>query len=123
MPGPQRAAGVAGWSTSGKAGAAGVLQSHAHEVQVYASADTEAKENRLESACAKVTWDEFNWIKVVFSDETKFNLDGPDGPHYYWHDLQSEKSTPSGRAAAEVSWCGEPSWRREERAGLIKRYA
>ena len=42
------------------------------------------KEKRLEYAQQYQTMSAKEWRKVVFSDEEKFNLDGPDGFQMYW---------------------------------------
>ena len=42
-------------------------------------------------------WNDKNWSNVIFSDEKKFNLDGPNESQYYWHDLRMEDQIFSKR--------------------------
>lgn len=44
---------------------------------------------RMQYARNHMSWTS-EWNKVVFSDEKKFNLDGPDGYHGYWRDLRKD---------------------------------
>lgn len=44
---------------------------------------------RFDWCVPKVIWDE-EWRHWLFTDEKKFNLDGPDGWGFYWHDKRRE---------------------------------
>ncbi|POM65607.1 Transposase [Phytophthora palmivora] len=62
-----------------------------------------------------------DWDRVVFSDEKKFNLDGPDGLQYYWHDLRCEKETYFSRqngGGSVMVWGGFSSQGKTELAFL-----
>ena len=52
---------------------------------------------RVSWAMERMSWSHQKWSSVVWSDENKFNLDGPDGLAYKWHDLRKEKQWFSKR--------------------------
>lgn len=64
------------------------------------------KVRRLDFAKNMMSWTS-QWQKVVFTDEKKFNLDGPDGFNYYYHDLRKEErilSRNHSRAGSVMIW-------------------
>ncbi|GMF39302.1 unnamed protein product [Phytophthora fragariaefolia] len=58
---------------------------------------------RLSSAAQK----QVVWPMITFSDEMKFNLDGPGGFQHYWRDIRRPPRRISRiRMVAASSWCG-----------------
>ena len=46
---------------------------------------------RTELVKEKVSWMFGKWMTIIFCEENKFNLDGPDGIQCYWQDLRNWK--------------------------------
>lgn len=65
-------------------------------------------EQRLNFGQMHMDWKDM-WHNVLFSDEKKFNLDGPDGFRYFWHVLGRDYPYYSKRICGGGSvmlWCG-----------------
>ena len=78
------------------------------------------KVRRLDWAKKFFSW-KTEWDNVIFSDEKKFNLDGPDGYRHYWHDLRKEERIFSKRHSCHKSlmiWIGFSSKGKTEIAYL-----
>jgi transposase len=66
------------------------------------------KQARLDWAREHMSWTD-EWLNVIFTDEKKFNLDGPDGWMYYYHDLRKEQQLLSKRqmgGGSVMIWAG-----------------
>lgn len=62
-----------------------------YKKKLHAPRMTQAHKNaRVTFAHLHQTWSA-DWRRVVFSDEKKFNLDGPDGLQYYWHHVSQDQ--------------------------------
>lgn len=62
------------------------------------------------------------WQNIIWMDEKKFNLDGPDGFQYYWHDLRKEPKYMSRRVhggGGIMVWTGF-SWNGKTKLVIIE---
>ncbi|CAD6196633.1 unnamed protein product [Caenorhabditis auriculariae] len=67
------------------------------------------KNERLQFARSNMATD---WNEIIFSDEKKYNLDGPDGYAHYWRDLRkdsmyfSKRNFGGGSLMVWAAFCG-----------------
>lgn len=75
----------------------GYLQHQHRKMKSVPYITSRNKTNRLEWAMENMKYKQEEWRNVIFSDEKKFNLDGPDGWAYYCHDLRTSERVFSRR--------------------------
>lgn len=70
------------------------------------------KDQRVAWAGDRALWGERQWAAVVFSDEKKWNCDGPDGLRYQWEDKRSDvqpnvrRHSGGGSIMVWAAFCG-----------------
>ena len=67
------------------------------------------KAKRLNWAISHVSQSDDFWANIIWSDEKKWNLDGPDGCKSHWYDLRKEKKIFSKRhsgGGSVMTWAG-----------------
>ncbi|XP_061394385.1 homeobox protein 5 [Musca vetustissima] len=84
-------------TSSGSSSRGGSTVSGAKKLKVEPVLSQFHQNERLNFANSHINWTEDHWRRVVFQDERKFNLDGPDGFSYYFHDLRNYEKTLSQR--------------------------
>src|SRR5262249_442944 len=77
------------------------------------------KDRRMNFAMRHISWTT-EWAKVIFSDEKKFNLDGPDGIRSYWHDLRDKPQVMSKRGFVGGSVMVWPGFGRSGKTAIVR---
>ncbi|XP_013097999.1 probable serine/threonine-protein kinase DDB_G0280111 [Stomoxys calcitrans] len=94
---PSSGSNSSGSSSSTGSSSRGSVVSGAKKLKIEPVLSQFHQTERLSFANSHVNWTEDHWRRVVFQDERKFNLDGPDGFSYYFHDLRNYERTLSQR--------------------------
>jgi hypothetical protein len=68
------------------------------------------KKDRLAWAMAHETWTSDDWSRVIWSDESKFNLLNSDGKEYFWTNRPCELSEDSIKPTLKFGGGGVMVW-------------